>query len=94
LWRSYLAAQCAHGRPTPWTYDLEHLKALCGMSSKTPLREVKRNVEANGQVLVEQGILSSLTVTKVRSGKYQVAMEPGRLLSVARLLRGPDLGSA
>lgn len=85
------AAQCAHGRPTPWTYDLEHLKALCGMSSKTPLREVKRNVEANGQVLVEQGILSSLTVTKVRSGKYQVAMEPGRLLSVARLLRGAGL---
>lgn len=85
------ASQCAKGRPAPWTLPVERVTASCAIPvprTTVEAGKIRANLKANGEALVQAGVLRSFEVKKVRPKVYQVEMTPGPALDPALMLRG------
>lgn len=86
-----MASLAARGRPAPWTFTLEDLRAACAMSAASEPKKLRDRLLKGGNALMEQGVLRRFEVESPKKGHYRFLAEPGPVLETASTLRGVGL---
>lgn len=86
-----MASFAARGRPAPWLFGLEELRAACAMSATSEPKKVRDRLVKAGEALQEQGVLARFDLRSPKKGQYVFTAEPGPVLQVASALRGVGL---
>ncbi|CAN5787404.1 hypothetical protein BH23GEM5_BH23GEM5_24070 [soil metagenome] len=86
-----MASFAARGRPGPWLFGMEALRAACAMSAGSEPKKVRDRLVKAGEALQQQGILARFDVQSPKKGQYRFTVEPGAVLEVASALRGVGL---
>jgi hypothetical protein len=86
-----MASFAARGRPSPWSFTLEELRAACAMSATAEPKKLRDRLMKAGEGLREAGVLRRFEVASPKKGRYTFVAEPGPVLEVAGALRGVGL---
>lgn len=86
-----MASYAARGRPSPWSFTLEELRAACAMSATAEPKKIRDRLVKAGEGLVAAGVLRRFEVTSPKKGRYTFVADPGPVLDVAGALRGVGL---
>jgi hypothetical protein len=85
------ASFAARGRPSPWMFTLEDLRAACAMSGTAEPKKIRDRLLKAGEALRQQAILARFDVESPKKGQYVFSVEPGPVLQIASALRGVGL---
>lgn len=86
-----MASYAARGRPAPWSFTLDELRAACAMSSGAEPKKIRDRLMKAGEGLKEAGVLRRFEMTSPKKGRYLFVAEPGPELEIAGALRGVGL---